>query len=144
MGNGLWQVFLAIGLTMWVDVARIVRGQVLQTRELPFVQATRALGLGQARVIVRHILPNIMGPVLVVMAATFAAAILLEAGLSFLGLGVASPTPSWGMMLSENRNYLVAGLPHLALLPGAAICLLVLSFFTVSNGLRDAFDVRTK
>jgi len=144
MGNGLWQVFLAIGLTMWVDVARIVRGQVLLTRELPFVQAGKALGLGQARIVLKHILPNIMGPVLVVMAANFAAAVLLEAGLSFLGLGVPPPTPSWGLMLSEHRNYLVAGLPHLALLPGAAICLLVLSFFTISNGLRDAFDVRSR
>lgn len=144
MANGLWQVFLAIGLTMWVDVARVVRGQVLQVRELPYIQATQALGLSGVRVILRHVLPNIMGPLLVVMAANFAAAILLEAGLSFLGLGVASPTPSWGMMLSENRNYLVAGLPHLALLPGAAICVLVLSFFAVSNGLRDAFDVKSK
>jgi peptide/nickel transport system permease protein len=144
MGNGLWQVFLAIGLTMWVDVARIVRGQVMLVRELPYIQATRALGLGQARVILKHVLPNITGPVLVVMAANFAAAILLEAGLSFLGLGVSSPTPSWGMMLSENRNYLVAGMPHLAILPGAAICVLVLAFFAISNGLRDAFDVRGK
>ena len=142
--KGLWQVFVAIGLTMWIDLARIVRGQILSLREMEFVEAANSLGFNHSRIIFRHILPNIIGPVTVIVAANFSAAILLEAGLSFLGLGVERPMPSWGMMLSDNRTYLIAGLSHLAIIPGIAICLLVLSFFMVGNGLRDAFDVKTK
>lgn len=142
--QGLWQVFVAIGLTMWIELARIVRGQILVVREMEYVAAARSLGFGHFRVIRKHILPNIIGPVIVVLAANFAAAILLEAGLSFLGLGVERPMPSWGMMLSDNRTYLIAGLPHLAIVPGITICLLVLSFFLLGNGLRDAFDVKVK
>lgn len=142
--KGIWQVFLAIGLTMWIGLARIVRGQILAVREQEFVEAAKSLGFGHLRIILQHLLPNIIGPVIVIVASNFAAAILLEAGLSFLGLGVERPTPSWGMMLSDNRTYLVAGMPHLAILPGMAISLFVLSFFMIGNGLRDAFDVKDK
>lgn len=142
--QGLWQVFMAIGLTMWIEVARIVRGQFISLREQEYVEAARSLGFGNARTILRHMLPNILGPVIVIMASNFATAILLEAGLSFLGLGVDRPTPSWGMMLSDNRTFLVAGRAYLAVMPGLAICIFVLSFFLIGNGLRDAFDVKSK
>ncbi len=140
--RGLSQVYMAIGLTMWVEVARMVRGQFIGLRETEYIEAARSLGFRSFRTIFRHMLPNVTGPVIVVVASNFAAAILLEAGLSFLGLGVDRPTPSWGAMLSDNRNFLIAGLPHLAILPGLAISLFVLSFFLIGNGLRDAFDVR--
>lgn len=140
--RGLSQVYMAIGLTMWVEVARLVRGQFISLREMEYIEAARSLGFKSFRTIFRHMLPNVTGPVIVVVASNFAAAILLEAGLSFLGLGVDRPTPSWGAMLSDNRNFLIAGLPHLAILPGLAISLFVLSFFLIGSGLRDAFDVR--
>ncbi|WP_341838465.1 ABC transporter permease [Chitinophaga pollutisoli] len=144
LGKGFWQVFIAVGLTMWVSVARIIRGQVLGLRELQFVEATRALGYGHTRTIVRHILPNIMGPVMVVAAGNFATAIVVEAGLSFLGVGVQPPQPSWGLMIKENYNFIITHNPLLALAPGLAIMLLVLAFNLLGNGLRDAMDVRGK
>ncbi len=138
--RGFSQVVLAIGLTMWIELARMVRGQVLGLREQEFIKAAETMGFRTWRILLRHLVPNLLGPVIVVVASNFAGAILLEAGLSFLGLGVERPTPSWGMMLSDNRSYLIAGLPHLAVLPGVAISLFVLAFFLVGNGLRDAFD----
>ncbi len=144
LGKGFWQVFIAVGLTMWVSVARIIRGQVLGLRELQFVEATRALGYGHTRTIVRHILPNILGPVMVVAAGNFATAIVVEAGLSFLGVGVQPPQPSWGLMIKENYNFIITHNPLLALAPGLAIMLLVLAFNLLGNGLRDAMDVRGK
>lgn len=144
LGKGFWQVFIAVGLTMWVSVARIIRGQVMGLRELQFVEATRALGYGHARTIVRHILPNILGPVMVVAAGNFATAIVVEAGLSFLGVGVQPPQPSWGLMIKENYNFIITHNPLLALAPGLAIMLLVLAFNLLGNGLRDAMDVRGK
>jgi ABC-type dipeptide/oligopeptide/nickel transport system permease subunit len=143
LGKGFWQVFVAVGLTMWVTVARIVRGQVLAVRELEYVEAARALGYSQARIIFRHILPNIAGPVLVVGAANFASAIVIEAGLSFLGVGVQPPQPSWGLMIKENYNFIITHNPMLALAPGFAIMLLVLAFNLLGNGLRDALNVKT-
>ena len=143
LGKGFWQVFVAVGLTMWVTVARIVRGQVLAVRELEYVEAARALGYRPARIIFRHILPNIAGPVLVVGAANFASAIVIEAGLSFLGVGVQPPQPSWGLMIKENYNFIITHNPMLALAPGFAIMLLVLAFNLLGNGLRDALNVRT-
>lgn len=142
LGKGFWQVFIAVGLTMWVGVARIIRGQVLSLRELQFVEAARALGYGHARTIVRHILPNIMGPVMVVAAGNFATAIVVEAGLSFLGVGVQPPQPSWGLMIKENYNFIITHNPLLALAPGVAIMLTVLAFNLLGNGLRDAMDVK--
>ncbi|MGX5819964.1 ABC transporter permease [Chitinophaga lutea] len=142
LGKGFWQVFIAVGLTMWVNVARIIRGQVLGLRELQFVEATRALGYGHFRIITRHILPNILGPVMVVAAGNFATAIVVEAGLSFLGVGVQPPQPSWGLMIKENYNFIITHNPLLALAPGFAIMLLVLAFNLLGNGLRDAMDVK--
>lgn len=142
LGKGFWQVFIAVGLTMWVNVARIIRGQVLSLRELQFVEATRALGYGHVRTVARHILPNILGPVMVVAASNFATAIVVEAGLSFLGVGVQPPQPSWGLMIKENYNFIITHNPLLALAPGIAIMLLVLAFNLLGNGLRDAMDVK--
>ena len=118
LGKGFWQVFIAVGLTMWVNVARLVRGQVLAVRELEYVEATRALGFSDFRTIVRHIWPNIMGPVMVIAASNFASAIVIEAGLSFLGVGVQPPQPSWGLMIKENYNFIITQNPMLALAPG--------------------------
>ncbi|MBG9375634.1 ABC transporter permease [Panacibacter sp. DH6] len=142
LGKGFWQVFIAVGLTMWVNVARLVRGQVLAVRELEYVEAAKALGFSHMRIIVLHILPNIMGPVLVIAASNFASAIVIEAGLSFLGVGVQPPQPSWGLMIKENYNFIITNNPMLALEPGIAIMLLVLAFNLVGNGLRDALNVR--
>jgi peptide/nickel transport system permease protein len=127
---------------MWVSVARVVRGQVLALREMEYIQAAKALGLKNLRIILRHILPNVMGPVIVIAAANFASAIIIEAGLSFLGVGIQPPTPSWGLMIKENYNFIITHNPALALAPGIAIMALVLAFNLLGNGLRDALDVR--
>jgi ABC-type dipeptide/oligopeptide/nickel transport system permease subunit len=142
LGKGFWQVFIAVGLTMWVSVARLVRGLVMAAREQEYVEATRALGFSDYRTIVRHIWPNIMGPVMVIAASNFASAIVIEAGLSFLGIGVQPPQPSWGLMIKENYNFIITQNPILALAPGFAIMLLVLAFNLLGNGLRDALNVR--
>lgn len=142
LGKGFWQVFIAIGLTMWVNVARIIRGQVMSVREMEYVEAARALGYTHTRILFRHVLPNVMGPVTVVAASNFASAIVIEAGLSFLGVGVQPPQPSWGLMIKENYNFIITNNPMLALAPGFAIMLLVLAFNLLGNGLRDAMEVR--
>lgn len=144
LGKGFWQVFVAVGLTMWVNVARLVRGQVLVAKELQYVEAAKVLGFSNMRIIGAHILPNILGPVLVIAASNFASAIVIEAGLSFLGIGVQPPQPSWGLMIKENYNFIITQNPMLALAPGFAIMLLVLSFNLLGNGLRDALNVRSK
>jgi peptide/nickel transport system permease protein len=143
LGKGVTQVFIAVGLTMWVDVARIVRGQVLGIREKEFVEAGRALGFKNSRIILFHILPNVMGPVVVMAASNFASAILMEAGLSFLGIGAQPPIPSWGEMINAHHGYILMDKAYLAFIPGVAIMLLVLSFMMVGNGLRDALDTRS-
>jgi ABC-type dipeptide/oligopeptide/nickel transport system permease subunit len=143
MGKGFWQIFIAVGLTMWVSVARLIRGQVMAIKEMEYVQAARALGLKNSRIILRHILPNILGPVMVIAASNFATAIIVEAGLSFLGIGIQPPQPSWGLMIKENYNFIITHNPLLALVPGFAIMLLVLAFNLLGNGLRDAMDVKT-
>lgn len=142
LGRGIGIIFLAVGLTMWVDVARVVRGQVLALRGLTFVEAAQSMGFGPGRIIFRHILPNLMGPVLVVAAGNFATAILVESGLSYLGFGVQPPAPSWGTMLNENYGYALGGKPLLAIAPALAIACTVLAFNLVGNGLRDALDVK--
>jgi len=142
LGKGFWQVFIAVGFTMWVEVARVTRGQILAIREKEFVEAAKALGFSNFRIIFRHILPNITGPIIVISAANFASAILIEAGLSFLGIGVQPPMPSWGSMIRENYAYLILNAAHLAILPGLAIMLTVLSFMVIGNGLRDSLDVK--
>jgi peptide/nickel transport system permease protein len=127
---------------MCVSVAIVVRGQVLALREMEYIQAAKALGLKNMRIIIRHILPNVLGPVIVIAAANFASAIIIEAGLSFLGVGIQPPTPSWGLMIKENYNFIITHNPALALAPGVAIMILVLAFNLLGNGLRDALDVR--
>lgn len=144
LGKGFVQVFVAVGLTMWVEVARLVRGQIFSLREKDFVEAGRALGYGNCRIIARHVLPNVMGPVVVIAASNFASAILLEAGLSFLGMGAQPPTPSWGMMVKESYAYIVLDAAHLAIFPGLAIMVMVLAFTWLGNGLRDALDTRSE
>ncbi|MBA2610371.1 MAG: ABC transporter permease [Bacteroidetes bacterium] len=143
LGKGILQVFIAVGLTMWVDVARIVRGQILSIREKEFVEAGRALGFRNMRIILRHILPNVMGPVVVMAASNFASAILTEAGLSFLGIGAQPPVPSWGEMTNAHHGYILMDKAYLAFIPGIAIMILVLAFMLVGNGLRDALDTRS-
>ena len=142
LGRGVGIIFLAVGLTMWVDVARIVRGQVLQQKNMQYVQAAKSIGLSEFPVLARHILPNIVGPILVIAAANFATAILIEAGLSYLGFGIRPPAPSIGNMLNEQYGFALSGKPFLALVPAITIMLLVLAFNLIGTGLRDAFDVR--
>jgi len=143
LGKGFWQVFIAVGLTMWVDVARIVRGQVMSIREENFIEAGHAMGFSDFRIIFRHILPNIMGAIIVVAADNFASAILIEAGLSFLGIGAQPPIASWGSMINANRGYIITDSAYLAFLPGICIMFMVLAFFLLGNGLRDALDSKT-
>ncbi len=142
LGKGFWQIFIAVGLTLWVSVARLVRGQVMTVKELEYVQAARALGYKDSRIILKHILPNIIGPILVVAAGNFATAIIIEAGLSFLGIGVQPPQPSWGLMIKENYNLIITHNAAQALVPGFAIMLLVLAFNLIGTSLRDAVDVK--
>lgn len=142
LGKGFWQVFIAVGLTMWVEVARIVRGQVMSLKQAQYITAARALGFSDARIIFKHILPNSWAPVIVISAANFASAILIESGLSFLGLGAQVPIPSWGGMIKEHYNYIILGKAYLALIPGMAMVLLVVAFMMIGNALRDALDVK--
>ena len=142
LGKGFWQIFIAVGLTMWVEVARIVRGQVISVRELEYIEAGKALGYNSFRIIFKHILPNIIGPLIVVSAANFASAILIEAGLSFLGIGVQPPMPSWGGMIKDHYAYIIMDKAYLAIIPGIFLMFTVLAFMLLGNGIRDAFDVK--
>lgn len=145
LGKGLWQAFVAIGLTGWVDIARIVRGQFFSLRETEFVEATKAIGYNSTRIIARHILPNCMGPVIVTGTVGLAAAIIFEASLSFLGLGVQPPTASWGQMIADGYKYIVVGTNWgLAVFPSIAIMLTVFAVNLLGDGLRDAFDPKLK
>ncbi|MGN6567960.1 MAG: ABC transporter permease, partial [Flavipsychrobacter sp.] len=128
IGKGFWEIFIAIGLTMWVGAARLIRGQVLVLREMEYITAAKTLGISDIRIIFRHIVPNIAGPLMVIAASNFATAILIEAGLSFLGFGVQPPHPSWGLMIKEHYNFLLTDRPLLAIIPGIAIMLLVYAF----------------
>jgi peptide/nickel transport system permease protein len=143
LGKGFWQVFIAVGLTMWVEVARVVRGQVMGVKKMQYVTAARALGFNDLRIITKHILPNSMAPVIIISAANFAAAILIESGLSFLGIGAQPPMPSWGGIIKDHYAYIILGKPYLALVPGIAIMSLVTAFMLIGNALRDALDVKT-
>ena len=142
LGKGFWQVFIAVGLTMWVEVARVVRGQIISAKEMQYVTAARALGFNDFRIITKHILPNILAPVIVISAANFAAAILIESGLSFLGIGAQPPMASWGAMIKDHYNYIILGKPYLAIIPGLCIMSLVMAFMLIGNALRDALDVK--
>lgn len=142
LGKGFWQVFIAVGLTMWVEVARIVRGQIKQYKERQFVIAAKVMGFSDFRIISRHILPNIISPLIVISAANFAASILIESGLSFLGLGAQPPMTSWGLMIKDHYNYIILGEPFLAIIPGLCIMMLVSAFMLLGNSIRDTIDVR--
>jgi peptide/nickel transport system permease protein len=142
--RGLWVTFVAVGLTSWVEISRVVRGQIIGIRQKLYVEAARALGMGNGQIIWRHILPNIIGPVIVIASSNLASAILTEAGLSFLGLGVQPPMPSWGSMINE--GFAAIGSEnswHLVLLPSGCISMIVLAFNLLGNGLRDAYDPTT-
>ncbi len=143
LGKGFWQVFIAVGLTTWVEVARIVRGQIISVKEMQYVTAARALGFNDIRIITKHILPNIMAPIIVISAANFASAILIESGLSFLGIGAQPPMASWGAMIKDHYNYIILGKPYLAIIPGLCIMSLVMAFMLIGNALRDALDVKS-
>lgn len=142
-GPGILNLILALSLGGWVGYARLVRAQVLATRDKEFVEAARALGASDARVIVRHILPNIIQPVVVQGAVGMAGAILAEATMSFLGLGVPPPTASWGSMLNDGRAHLFDA-PHVVLFPALAVMLAVLSFNFIGDALRDYLDPRSR
>lgn len=143
LGKGFVQVFIAVGLTMWVEVARVVRGQVLSLKNMEYIEAARALGYGNYRIVTKHIIPNSLGPVIVISAANFASAILLEAGLSFLGIGAQIPMASWGQMIKDHYAYITTDMAYLAILPGLCISILVLAFMLIGNGLRDSLDARS-
>ena len=142
LGKGFWQVFVAVGLTSWVEVARLVRGQVKAWKPSEFVQAAQVLGYSNRRILWKHIMPQTLAPLIVLAASQFAAAILLESGLSFLGLGAQPPMPSWGGMIRDHYPYLLTGQAHLALIPGLALASLVLAFQVLGTALRDVLDVR--
>lgn len=143
--KGIWVAFVAVGLTSWVEIARVVRGQIVSIKEKLYVEAARALGLGNMRIIFVHILPNIMGPLIVIATSNFASAILTEAGLSFLGLGVQPPMPSWGIMINEGYHTMgTVDSWHLILFPSLCICITVLAFNLFGNGLRDAYDPQSR
>ena len=142
-GPGIFNLVLALSLSGWVGYARLVRGQVLAAREREFVEAARALGASDLRIVVRHILPNIIQPVIVQAAIGMAGAILAEATMSFLGLGVPPPTASWGTMLNDARAHLFDA-PHLVLFPALAVMLAVLSFNFIGDALRDYLDPRSR
>ncbi len=142
LGKGSFQVFIAVGLTMWVEVARITRGQFISIKEKEFVEAGKALGFSDFRIIFNHILPNAWGPIIIISAANFAAAILIESGLSFLGIGAQPPIPSWGSIIKEHYSQIIIGNAHLAITPGLCIMLLVLSFMLLGNMLRDELDTK--
>ena len=142
LGKGFWQVFIAVGLTMWVEVARLVRGQVKTLKERKFIVAAKVMGFSDFRIIMFHILPNIISPIIVISAANFAASILIESGLSFLGLGAQPPVISWGLMIKDHYNYIILGEPFLAIIPGICIMLLVSSFMLLGNSLQDLLDVK--
>jgi len=144
LGKGYWQTFVAIGISSWVDIARIVRGQFFTIREQEYIEATRALGFGTFRTIFRHMLLNAIGPIIVLSSAGFATAIIAEASLSFIGLGVQPPTPSWGQMIKDGYGYIALGTNWgMTIFPSIAMAVGVLVLNVFGDGLRDAFDPKT-
>lgn len=141
MKRGLEQVMLAIALSTWVEVARMVRGQVMSVKAQPYIEATKALGLGTFRIFTKHLLPNIWSPIIIMATANFGSAILIESGLSFLGMGVSAETPTWGRMIYEGYTFIVFEYGKwLAIFPGIALILLVISMNMIGNGLRDSLE----
>ncbi len=141
LGKGFWQIFVAIGLTMWVEVARIVRGKVMQLKNLEYIEAAKVLGFSDFRILLKHLLPNIVGPIMVISASNFASAILIESGLSFLGIGIEPPTPTWGAMIREHYGYIIVGKAWLAMIPGIAVMSMVWAFTVSGDYLRKLFMV---
>lgn len=142
LGKGFWQVFIAVGLTMWVEVARLVRGLVLSIKEQTFIQAAKGMGFSSKRIFIHHIFPLLIPSLIVIGTANFASAILIESGLSFLGIGAQPPIPSWGGMIKDHFRYILLGKAYLAIIPGLAIMSLVLAFMMLGNALRDALDIK--
>lgn len=142
LGKGFVQVFIAVGFTMWVEVARVVRGEAMRIKERAFIKSGLVLGFSHSRIIIKHILPNVWAPVIVISAANFATAILMEAGLSFLGVGTQVPMPSWGGIIRDHYALLTTSSSFLAIAPGVCIMLLVFAFMLVGNWLRDSLDVK--
>jgi len=143
LGGGIFTLFLIIGIVSWVDMARLVRGQALSLRGHEFVEAARSLGATDRDIVTRHILPNALGPVIVVATFGIPRAIFIEAALSFIGIGVNPGTPSWGSMVQEGYGAVFSS-PHLVLFPSIAIALLMLAFTFIGDGLRDALDPRSE
>lgn len=144
IGKGFWELFIAIGLTMWVGTARLVRGQVMSIKKLDYITSAKLMGISSSMIIIKHILPNIIGPIIVVASSNFAAAMLTEAGLSFLGIGIQPPQPSWGLMIKEHYNFLMTNRPLLAIIPGLALVLVVYAVHILGNVLRDYFDIKSE
>ncbi|MBF25072.1 MAG: peptide transporter [Flavobacteriales bacterium] len=140
LGKGFWQVFVAVGLTMWVEVARVTRGEVLKVSRLPYIESVKSFGLSDFKIMFKHILPNIINPIIIISAANFATSVLLESGLSFLGIGVQPPVPSWGMIIRNHYGFIVMEKIYLSLVPGLCIVFLVLAFMILANSLRDILD----
>lgn len=143
VGRGEGTVVAVLGLLGWMQIARIFRSSVLQVKETEYVEAGRAMGCSNARLILRHILPNAVQPVIVLGAIFVGSAVLTEAALSFLGVGIAEPTPAWGLMVADGRRFLFTS-PHLLFFPGMAIFVTVMAFVFVGDGLRDALDPRLR
>ncbi|MGI2335444.1 MAG: ABC transporter permease [Dehalogenimonas sp.] len=142
-GGSIYMIFLAIGLVAWVGMARLVRGQILSLKQRDFVTASRAMGAGSFYIIGRHLLPNVLGPVIVSVTFNVPRAIFAEAALSYIGIGVTPPTPSWGIMIQNGYDVLFAA-PHLIIIPAAALAILMLAFTFLGDGLRDALDPRMR
>jgi peptide/nickel transport system permease protein len=143
VGPSILNIMVVIGLTSWTDVARLVRGEILSLKEREFIQAARVMGMSDSRIILRHLLPNALGPILVVATLGVGGAILIESSLSYLGLGVQPPTPSWGNMLEEGKEHLTDAW-WLITFPGVAIFLTVLGYNLLGEGLRDYLDPRLR
>lgn len=141
--DGLLLVFVAIGLTSWVTMARLVRGQLLSLKETEFVEAARAIGVSDRRIVTRHLLPNALGPIIVAVTLGIPAAILAEATLAFIGIGVQAPRASWGSLVADGQSY-IRSFPHLVLFPAIAIAVALISFTFLGDGLRDALDPKLK
>ena len=135
LGKGFWQVYIAIGLSIWVDVARLVRGKVISEKNKDYIFASKVLGYNDIKILINNILPNIISPIFILSAANFASSILLESGLSFLGIGSQPPTPSWGYMIKENYQYIIFGNSYLIIIPSIFLISMVLSFYYLSNHL---------
>ena len=142
LGKGYWQIFVAVGLTMWVEVARIVRGQVISIKNNTYITAAKSLGFPHFRIIYKHILPNILGAIVVIAASNFASAILIESGLSFLGIGAQPPTPSWGMMIKNHFSSIILGKGYVIAFAGLGIVSLVMAFMIMGNKLSELYGAQ--